>query len=234
MIILKNNDSVEHIWSGQLIQANTQIEIDNEHFRLNLINNNKFLQDLEDGKAVINNGTQDLSSNIGLLFLKKEVNIECATIYEYFTAGGNPPALTEINGAVAGYTFAIGDSLYMTRHLSHYINGEVIIRLFFAINNIESNRWIKFKLNITTSCLCHPEPLNQEPLVLYSDEIEVPTIAFNMFKVEIVIPESEYEHKEYHTYMKLERIDISSGKINPINSPILVKGKVIYFKGIGI
>jgi hypothetical protein len=228
MIILKNADSVEHIWAGQYLDISTQIEVDNEYFRLNLINNNEFLQDLEDGKAVINNGIHDLDYTMGLLCLKKQIKTSHIPVEFIGVIGESSPELVILNGAVFGYKFDIGNIIYVHKHLDNFVSPHVTLQLHLAIDNTEVNRWVKFGCHILTTTGIEDKTLNTEDIYLEFDSKEIPTDSLLIFDMKKELPISLFQNEEDNIFIGIERIEIESGKIAPINNPNLIRVDILF------
>jgi len=227
MIILKNNDSIFHVWSGQLLYPSEQITID-ESFRERLIDNSIFLQDLADGKAVINDTTQDLDSEIGLLWLKKQIKTAYIPMDYIGIVGEHAPALTLLNGAVFGYKLEIGDKLYIQKQLDSFIAPHVIFQLHLVIDNTESNKWIKFRLFILTTTGLQDKALNAQDIILDMDSKEIPTTPLLVFDMKTTLPVSLFQQEENNIFIGVERIELESGKDSPENNPIIVRGNIIF------
>ena len=74
IIKLKNNDSVNHTWTGQLLEPVEEIIV-NDYFALALLANDSFLADLSIGDAVILRDGTVLNENEALRVLAKQILI---------------------------------------------------------------------------------------------------------------------------------------------------------------
>jgi len=70
MLTVRNADSISHIWCGQTVESNETYQIQASEQTI-WANDDEFLTDIADGKAVINDGYSDLSSGKAINILKQ-------------------------------------------------------------------------------------------------------------------------------------------------------------------
>jgi len=223
IFIVKNTDSVDHVWGGILIPAAGQYTLQ-EVDRIRFLSDEDFITDLNADLAVVNNGDIDLPTDQGLLYLRKQLIFIHEDMDIYPAVGSNAAAAEKVSNAIAGFRFEIGDEMFTQGRLDDVIGDDVEFESHWCIDNSTADRWVAFEISLITTTGGGDKVLTIPDIVATAGPFEVPTTPNLIFRLGGALPASYFENGEKYVYFGIKRIDVTSlGKTNPTNDPLLLR-----------
>lgn len=227
-VIIKNIDSVDHIWGGIDISANTQYvmqEVDRVRFQAD----SDFINALNANIAVINNGDEDLSPTQGLLHLYNKLVFIHEDMDLYPAAGEFSPAGKKVSAATFGFEFKIGDEMFSQGRLDDIVGDEVLFEGHWCIDNNVSDRWIAFEISLIATSGGSDKNMSIPDETVTIGPILVPETANQIFRLSKSFSTTLFQNGEKYLFLGIKRIDVTSfGKTGPANNPILFRTCKIY------
>lgn len=208
-----------------------------QHLWLELANADSIHTEITNGNYIVNNGSEDLSPEVGLVHIQ---NIEGVTkVHEdaYFMPGVGilAPEPVALSNAAVGYLFGIGDKSYLQFRLDNIVGNEVKIQLHLAIDNSTADRWVAYKSYYRTTTGSGDKTMDSHDGDIETGAIECPTTPYEIFSKVFSIPTNVFDSGEKYIFIGIERVDASLyGKTNPLLvNPALVRMCRIYWKKLG-
>lgn len=228
IVIIKNTDIVEQQWGGLVYQPSSQYLI-LETDRGRLLDDEKFLTDLENGLAIINNGDMDLNAEQGLLHLNKQLILIHEDMDLYPAVGPNAAAAIKVSNAIAGFSFNIGDEMFTQGRLDDIVGDSVNFEAHFCINNTVADRWIAFEITLLTTTGGGDKVVTTPDIIATAGPFELPIVANQIFRINGALPSIYFQNGEKYIYFGMKRVDVTSlSKTNPENNPVLFRICKIY------
>lgn len=222
-VIVKNVDSVEHQWGGKLYSASSQYSIEEVDY-LRLISDSHFLESLDDELAVVNDGTEDLTKEQGLLLLQKQLKTVHEALAFSPAIGLNAPEIVSLTptSAAHGHQFEIGDELFALTHLENLVLNGVQLQLHIAIDNSVADRWVEFEFDLLSTTGIEDKAIDGVDTTITTGPIEVPVTPFLIFDAKAGVPLSLFENGEDNLFIRVRR-KAPLGKTAPTNKPVVVR-----------
>jgi hypothetical protein len=186
--------------------------------------------DLNSGNLVINNGNEDLNYTIGkehltcgVIKVHRDVNIKIGV-------GINAPEIITIGNACCGFNVDIGDKGYFDTRLDNVIGNILYLDFHYCINNDSSDKYVKFKIYITSSTGSEDNYLNQTCCEYDFGPFEVINDPYKIKNRKIQLPTQLIESNRKYLFVAIERIAPGDGYDSPTNNPIIVRICKEYWK----
>lgn len=223
IVIIKNTDVVDHQWGGVVIAASNQYVMQ-EVDRIRFLSDEHFLQSLTDLTAVINDGTQDLNPEQGLLLVEKKLKLVHEALAFSPAIGISAPEIIVLTttSAAHGHRFEIGDEMFALTHFENIVLNDVQLQLHMAIDNATADRWIEFEFDLLSTTGILDKAIDGVDATITTGPVQVPTTPFLIFDAKASIPTTLFANGEDNIFIRLRRI-APSGKVAPTNHPVVVR-----------
>lgn len=234
MIIVKNTDVAEHIWGGIVIPASGQYMLQ-EVDRIRFLSDDHFLTSLDADVAVINDGTNDMTSEQGLLFLQKQLRIVHEALQFSPAVGINAPAVVSLTptSPAHGHQFEIGDEMFALTHFDNIILNNVQLQLHVVIDNSTSDRWVEFEFDLVSTTGILDRDISGIDVTVTTGPIEVPTTPWLIFDMKVSLPQSLFDDGRDNAFIRLRR-KTPIGKTSPDEHPIVVRMDKIHLQKLDV
>lgn len=223
MIIVRNVDSIEHRWGGIVIPAGSQYTLQ-EVDRIRFLSDDHFITSLSSSLAVVNNGSNDMNAEQGLLLLQKQLRIVHEALQFSPAVGVNAPAVVSVTptSAAHGHMFAVGDEVFALTHFDNIILNNVELQLHVAIDNSTADRWIEFEFDLLSTTGILDRAISGVDVTVSTGPVQVPTTPWLIFEMKVSLPQSLFDDERDNLFIRLRR-KAPAGKIAPTNHPVVVR-----------
>jgi len=190
---------------------------------------------VESEDLVINDGTEDLPSDVGLAHISSVQGVvrEHNDITLLPAIGEAAPEIAKISNAVVGHCLLVGEEIFGQTRIDNLAGGDVIFQMHLTINNTVADRWIQYEVSYFTTTGFDEKACNTPDGTVTIGPVEVPTTAFGVFEAQCVIPASAWENGEKYMFLGVKRVT-ATGKTAPTNDPVTLRYCKEYFKKLGV
>lgn len=222
-IIIKNMDVVDHRWGGVIVEPSSQY-IMQEVDRIRFLSDEHFVDSLNNGDAVVNDGASDLNAEQGFLLVNKQLKQVHEALQFSPAIGDTAPELVTLSptGAAHGHKFEIGDEIFALTHFDGLVLNDVQLQLHVAIDNSTADRWIQFDFSLLSTTGILDRAIDGVDTVVSTGPIQVPTTPFLIFETKISIPQSLFDDGKDNVFIRVKRT-APAGKTAPTNHPVVVR-----------
>lgn len=182
------------------------------------------------GDIVVNNGSQDLSAEVGLVHIQNGVAFKHDDVALLPIVGEDAATLVSICPAAIGYQLDIGDKVYGQTRIDRLVGKAVQFQIHMTIDNSESDKWVQFEISyFTTNGRDDLKQINSIDGTVNTIVKEVPSTPYLVFEAVVDIPTTAFDNDETYLFLGIKRIS-PVGKTSPTNSPIILRYCKRYFQ----
>jgi hypothetical protein len=227
--IIKNRSGQELKILGVYVPDQGEYEVPPNKW-LELSGKEDIIELIEAEDIIINNGIEDLPIDVASMHVKSGTIKIHRDVQIKTGVGINAPEIIELNHAVTGYLVGIGDKGYFDTRIDNLINNTMNLDLHYCIDNSESNKYVKFRLYISTSSGDGDLDLTTSQFTVDYGPFEVSTNPYVIKKRTVTLPPTVIDLDRPYIFIGMERIDPGENYPSPTNNPILVRVCKEYWK----
>jgi hypothetical protein len=225
--ILKNTTAsdIELQVIGITVAANSSSTIHSTDFAILASEDsiNELTSLINSGDIVVNDGNNDLTSEVGIAHVETGVAFKHEDIHLSPILGENPAEIVVVNSCIPGYKMEVGDIIYGQTRIDRLVGDKVEFQIHMAVDNTTADRWVQFEVKYFTSN--GRDDLKQIDTIdgtVNSEQKEIPTTAYAMFETVVDIPSTAFNSDENYLFVCVERIT-PAGKTSPTENPIILR-----------